>query len=225
MQAELLSRLRGWEDFIPASNITVVIGSSDTHARLVRKFTKRGIRVLKNYGLTEAGPFVMSQFASLDSADDEFFGPLNPGFEMRLSALPKYKEIFEIELQGEALFDGYMNATRPEWLKTGDAVQVRDGKLFFLCRSANLLRRDRRWFAPNVMERDLLNHFDSIRECLIEGVRPWKLSLAGEFSDPAIPEIRRHLQRKFGLDEVRVEILPRLRRTRSGKLIRPEAAL
>jgi long-chain acyl-CoA synthetase len=111
---------------------------------LAREFTARtGVRVDRGYGLTEAASGVSATFDGPALGPSHVGRPL-PGVEVRIGDGLDPAEPGRIALRGDSLFSGYWpdGTDGPDadgWFVTDDLGYVRDGELFLVDRSREVV--------------------------------------------------------------------------------------
>jgi len=127
-----LARLldEGWEP--PTYLRLVLLGGAAAPPRLLGRARARGVPVVTTYGLTEACSQVATQ---IPGQENPGVGPPLPGTRVRIVD-------DQIEIDGPALFDGYLGEPprRPGWFSTGDFGRLdAEGNLHVLGRRADLI--------------------------------------------------------------------------------------
>ncbi|SEG95494.1 Acyl-CoA synthetase (AMP-forming)/AMP-acid ligase II [Nonomuraea solani] len=154
------------------------------------------------------------------------------GMRLRLAGHPAEGATGEIQLAGDAVTPGYLNAPEANaaafdgsWFRTGDLGVRLDGDLFVVGRTKDLIIVSGRNYFPEDAEaiasavpgvhRDHCVAFGDTDEHLVVAAE----SLHHDRADEISTEIRNQIRRQLGLDAVRVRIVPRgmLPRTTSGK--------
>jgi long-chain acyl-CoA synthetase len=116
-----------------------VSGGAALATPVARVFVGLGLRILQGYGLTETSPVISVN--TLEDNDPASVGPPLPGIELRLD------EAGELRVRGPGVMMGYWRdpeATRAVldadgWLRTGDKVEVREGRLYITGRLKDIL--------------------------------------------------------------------------------------
>jgi long-chain acyl-CoA synthetase len=122
----------------------VVSGAAPLLDDLRVGFTERtGLRVEQGYGLTEAAPGVSASLGGPLLGHGHVGRPL-PGVEVRISDGSEPGEPGEIFIRGDNLFSGYWPSgeggpAADGWFGTGDIGYLRDGELFLVDRSRELI--------------------------------------------------------------------------------------
>ncbi|MEK4372517.1 class I adenylate-forming enzyme family protein [Paenibacillus sp. FSL R5-0473] len=161
--------------------LMIIAGASINSSDLLeakRIFTET--KLLKAYGLTEAGPRVTCQ-RPFEELNDGVGTPLS-GISIQIideigkSLLPS--EVGEICVKGPGLMEGYFNnhqATNEVfledgWLKTGDLGTLDDlGQLYILGRKKNVIIVGGNTVYPEELEEFIFSFNDNIKEVLITG--------------------------------------------------------
>jgi long-chain acyl-CoA synthetase len=123
---------------------TVVCGAAALPEDVREEFTARTrVRVDLGYGLTEAAPGVSATVGGRILGHGHVGRPL-PGVEVRIGNGGDGDEPGEIEVRGANLFSGYWpdGAGHPGpdgWFATGDIGYLRDGELFLVDRTRELI--------------------------------------------------------------------------------------
>lgn len=165
-QLNLLFSLKEW----PAADLSrvelLVTGSSEVRPYISELLLKKGVRqVIRNYGLTEAGPFVLYGQAFSATEDLESLSRLAGGFRMLLD------DENRLLLSGEAVFGGYLRKDGLEerkgpWLNTGDLFIKKKNQLFFAGRVEDRIPvAEGAPLYPSQVESQIIRALPEIREC------------------------------------------------------------
>lgn len=236
----MLSRtLDAWgERLAPATLECVLVGGAPAPAALLRRARGLGFPVAPTYGLTEAA----SQVATLPpgAAGGGMAGWPIPGVEIRIEdgagdALAA-GEPGEICVRGATVMAGYhglpeatARALRGGWLHTGDIGALgEDGSLRVLDRRSDLVVTGGENVYPAEVETVLAEHPD-VAEAAVAGEPDPDLGqrvVAGvvlhEGASADAAALRAHCRERLAGYKVprRIEVLPELPRTSSGKVVR-----
>jgi acyl-CoA synthetase (AMP-forming)/AMP-acid ligase II len=232
LQARLCILARSWSklSFHGCAHLCV-IGSASIDNATVQGFCSKGLDVLRNYGLTEAGPYVLSRLTSaedFESLDLEHMGEISPGLEERY--LPLFDQAFRLQLRRDAVFAGYWNGTArsaSDWFDTGDILSLADDgrRKLYLGRERDRWELEGQTVFSDCLERSLLENFPGIAECRVDGPRAGEtltVVACGKGAEPAVVAIPSVVRNSTGLRNlpVHVKLQDRLARTRSGKILR-----
>jgi long-chain acyl-CoA synthetase len=129
---KLRARLGGKIEFI-------FLGGAALAPHLTRLFTGVGLTFIHGYGLTETAPVICAN--RVETNDPLSVGPPLPGVEIRLG------EGNELFARGPIIMKGYWNnpaATaavidRDGWLRTGDVVELREGRVYIRGRVKDII--------------------------------------------------------------------------------------
>jgi O-succinylbenzoic acid--CoA ligase len=217
----------------------VLLGGSAAPPRLVAECARRGITIAPTYGLTEA----TSQVTTLlpDQAPRK---PLSSGLPLPLTELRiatptgvgRPSEVGEIEIQGPAVFAGYLGDSSAGshlmadgWFRTGDAGHLDDdGYLYVVDRRDDLMISGGENVYPAEIERVLTEH-PSVLDAGVIGVadepwgsRPVAAVVWSGAPDRARRELLHHCQQHLPGYKIpdRFLLLSELPRSPSGKLLR-----
>jgi long-chain acyl-CoA synthetase len=116
-----------------------VSGGAALPMPVARLFLGLGLPVLQGYGLTETSPVISVN--TLANNDPASVGPPLPGIDLRIA------EDGELLVRGPGVMLGYWNnpeATRQVlgddgWLRTGDKVEIREGRIYITGRLKDIL--------------------------------------------------------------------------------------
>lgn len=116
-----------------------VSGGAALPSAVARLFLGLGLPVLQGYGLTETSPVISVN--TLANNDPASVGPPLPGIDVRVA------EDGELLVRGPGVMLGYWNnpeATRQVlgsdgWLRTGDKVEIREGRIYITGRLKDIL--------------------------------------------------------------------------------------
>ncbi len=116
-----------------------VSGGAALPGAVARLFLGLGLPVLQGYGLTETSPVISVN--TLANNDPASVGPPLPGIDLRVA------EDGELLVRGPGVMLGYWNnpeATRQVlgadgWLRTGDKVEIREGRIYITGRLKDIL--------------------------------------------------------------------------------------
>jgi O-succinylbenzoic acid--CoA ligase len=163
---------------LPSSVRAILLGGAAAPRSVLEEARRRGLPVLRTYGLTEACSQVATErlmdlpLASGGSHDGErslekarpardvprpgLVGPLLPGVEVRIG------EGDAIELRGDVLLSGYVGQGDPfirgGWFRTSDRGRLRDGQLEVLGRLDHVIVTGGENVAPESVEAALSVH-------------------------------------------------------------------
>ncbi|MFL5643905.1 MAG: alpha/beta fold hydrolase [Chloroflexota bacterium] len=150
----------------PATLRAVPVGGGSIPPALVTRALKAGWPVVPTYGLTEAGSGVTALPTSEAAVHPGSAGRALPGFQLRISA-PDAGGIGDIEVRGDAIFDGYLGdpdatasaLTADGWLRSGDLGSLDDaGRLTVADRGTDRIVRGGENISPAEVEAVLLDH-------------------------------------------------------------------
>lgn len=231
-----LSRLEEAE--IPSSvRMTISAGEALT-AELFDRFKDRfGLPLLDGLGATEALHHVTSNRA--DDAVAGSAGRALDGYEVQVldreqQPVPEGHS-GELWVKGPTTFAGYWR--RPEltaraylgdWMRTGDLVQMQDGRVYHEGRLDDLIKLGGVWVAPREIEEVLRGHADVVDAAVVavddeSGVPTLRAFLLSERTDDQLPkEALRLCRGRLSSFKVprSIEVVPELPRTPTGKLKR-----
>ncbi|MFL5651465.1 MAG: class I adenylate-forming enzyme family protein, partial [Chloroflexota bacterium] len=150
----------------PATLRAVPVGGGSIPPALVTRALKAGWPVVPTYGLTEAGSGVTALPTSEAAVHPGSAGRALPGVQLRISA-PDAGGIGDIEVRGDAIFDGYLGdpdatasaVTADGWLRTGDLGSLDvGGRLTVADRRTDRIVRGGENISPAEVEAVLLDH-------------------------------------------------------------------
>jgi acyl-coenzyme A synthetase/AMP-(fatty) acid ligase len=208
-------------------------------------FARFAIPVINYYGLTETGGICVSQAVDGWSPNDRSLG-VAAGAELRVvdgDGPPAKSGVGELQVRSGQLMTGYLGdpvrtAARfvDGWLKTGDRVRLdEDGRCYLVGRLDGFLKglsTDR--IAPEEIEAVLEEHYE-VAEAAVLGVkadddveRVAALVVLRQPSGgtPSVGELAAFVRDRLGAARTptRIQIVERLPRRDSGKIIRSELA-
>lgn len=233
LQAGILWEARKPDSGPFGSQNVCVVGSSDVYRKSIVPYLENKISFIRNYGLTEAGPYV---YSSKTDKNDLLtgaivnLGTLSEGMESELSLKEGSSDLFRLKLNGDAIFSGYLGEVprqRTDWFSTGDLVSIdKTGRsLFFECRECDLIHLGEQLLSPNRIEGELMDEFPFVRECRFQAGKPFSLDIellvAGHFSlDKYFKKMEHFLHSKINFNHMSITQVKRLLRNASGKIIR-----
>jgi long-chain acyl-CoA synthetase len=199
------------------------------------KFHRRfGLPLAQALGIIEVGlPFINVDFA----ADrPEAVGRVLPAYQLRLEDTGLGPDAGEVLLRGKGFLDAYYEPWCPRaeimpdgWFRTGDVgVLDADGCLFLRGRAKDIISVLGAKFFPQEVEAVLTAHPGVAGACVFAGqdARLGEVPLAEVVPrDPADPppvaELLRHCRSQLAAFKIpqRIELVPDLARTASGKLL------
>ena len=230
IQAELLTKTKTWKDHSLQTE-KVIIGTSHVSARIILSFLKSNINVVKNFGLTEAGPYILyKKFECGDtvmSSDLYEMGSFPDNVSSRFvkrNDFPMYSELF---LKGPVIFGGYLGRETPasDWFATGDLFRVEKEGVYYSCRTKDLQFVDGKTFAPDEVESKLLDYFCYLSDCsiVVKGANGKSVCILNVVSKKScLDPVQSYVCRLLSVDQDKVILkrLKRLNRNPSGKLVR-----
>ena len=200
-----------------------------------RKFRETfGLPLTQGYGIIEAGLPALNTDAAECPPDS--VGRAQPGYDIRIDQ-PDVHGVGEVLLRGPGFFDAYLSPWSPRaevleggWLRTGDLGRLDDdGRLFLRGRLKSVINVAGLKCFPEEVEL-VLNTFPGVRESRVTArPHPDTGSIpAAEIvpEDPAlpppVPALLRHCRARLAAYKIplRVEIVPAVPRTPSGKILR-----
>lgn len=147
----------------------------------VRVLFSCNARLNQVWGMTEGG--WITTFHHPESDETGSVGRLNAGFEAKIvgedgQELTEEGAIGEIVVRGLPIMIGYYgdaDATKETideegWMKTGDVASIRDGKVYIVGRSKEIIKLRGWQVAPAELEGTLLSH-DGITDAAVLGVQ------------------------------------------------------
>jgi long-chain acyl-CoA synthetase len=193
-----------------------------------------GLPLTQGYGIIEAGlPALNTEDA--ESLPDSV-GRAQPGFDIRIDQ-PDEHGVGEVLLRGPGFFDAYLSPWSPRadvldhgWLRTGDLGRLDgEGRLFLRGRLKSVINVAGLKCFPEEVEL-VLNTFPGVRESRV-AARPHpdtgsipvaEIVPEDPACPPSVPALLRHCRGRLATYKipVRVEIVPTLPRTPSGKILR-----
>lgn len=156
-----------------------VVGGAAVELRIAKTFVGLGLLLLQGYGLTEASPVVTANRE--DDNDPTSAGKPLDGVEIRVN------EKQELLVRGPNVMLGYWRdpeATaavidRDGWLNTGDQVELRDGRVYIIGRTKEIVvLSNGEKFPPEHVEAAILNDPIFEQVALIGEGRPYIVMVA-----------------------------------------------
>lgn len=166
-QLNLWQNLKSWQHADLSSLQCLVTGSSEVWPHLVQQLLKKGVKqVLRNYGLTEAGPMIFCEPVHSLQDDMETYGTLNTSIKTLIDTEHR------LLLQGDALFSGYLRnglltSAPTMWWDTGDLFIKKKHRLQFAGRAQDRIFINQQVLYPSIIEGKLLRDFPLLRECAL----------------------------------------------------------
>lgn len=127
-------------------------------------------RVVPVYGMTEGGWYSTLKYPEID--DTGSVGRPIPGYEVKVvpkenTGVMDEQPVGEILVRGPQLMTGYLGnpaataeAFEGDWLRTGDIGYLKDGKVYHIDRTKDLIKVNGWQVAPAELENALLQHPD-----------------------------------------------------------------
>jgi long-chain acyl-CoA synthetase len=156
-----------------------VVGGAAVELRIAKTFVGLGLLLLQGYGLTEASPVVTANRE--DDNDPTSAGKPLDGVEIRVN------EKQELLVRGPNVMLGYWRdpeATaavidRDGWLNTGDQVEMRDGRVYIIGRTKEIVvLSNGEKFPPEHVEAAILNDPVFEQVALVGEGRPYIVMVA-----------------------------------------------
>ncbi len=156
-----------------------VVGGAAVELRIAKTFVGLGLLLLQGYGLTEASPVVTANRE--DDNDPTSAGKPLDGVEIRVN------EKQELLVRGPNVMLGYWRdpeATaavidRDGWLNTGDQVEMRDGRVYIIGRTKEIVvLSNGEKFPPEHVEAAILNDPIFEQVALVGEGRPYIVMVA-----------------------------------------------
>jgi long-chain acyl-CoA synthetase len=156
-----------------------VVGGAAVELRIAKTFVGLGLLLLQGYGLTEASPVVTANRE--DDNDPTSAGKPLDGVEIRVN------EKQELLVRGPNVMLGYWRdpeATaavidRDGWLNTGDQVELRDGRVYIIGRTKEIVvLSNGEKFPPEHVEAAILNDPIFEQVALVGEGRPYIVMVA-----------------------------------------------
>ena len=135
-----------------------VLGGAAIEARVAQTFTALGLQLIQGYGLTETSPVISGSERAPD--------PLSVGHPMQNLEV-RLGETRELYVRGPSVMSGYWRnpeATRAVlsddgWLNTGDIAETREGRIYIMGRSKDVLvLSNGEKLPPNEVEQAILEN-------------------------------------------------------------------
>jgi len=224
-QINLLMKTKNWKSFKNDSIELIVTGSSEVWPHIITQLIDKGVeKVVRNYGLTEAGPFVFYECTTANNildSDLNSLGKIAPNFKFQLSGQG------ELLLSGSALSIGYF--VKKQFLKnkevffsTGDVLLKSPKNFSYAGRLSDKIEINSKTIFPSVFEREIFNDFSKIYECCLKKSNSNKLILYLCGDDSQDNHIKTFLKNKHPKFQVDVIWQLRLPRNNNGKILRSQ---
>ncbi|KAK7993925.1 hypothetical protein PG989_007306 [Apiospora arundinis] len=162
----------------------VSVGGAPIDAAALRQFQKAflqpGATLSQCWGMTEIGTACFFAYGD-DDVDLASVGRLLPGYEIKLvDPQTDRKVVAEDQVPAEAfvrsenIMMGYKGTPSPQeegsaWFPTGDLVEVRNGKVYIVGRTKELIKTKGWQVAPAEVESVIMQH-PGVRDCAVVGV-------------------------------------------------------
>lgn len=193
-----------------------------------------GLPLTQGYGIIEAGLPALNTMDAESSPDS--VGRAQHGFDIRIDQ-PDASGVGEVLLRGQGFFDAYLSPWSPRaealddgWLRTGDLGSLDgDGRLFLRGRLKSVINVAGLKCFPEEVEL-VLNAFSGVRESRV-AARPHPETGSIPVAEivpedpahpPSVPALLRHCRERLAAYKIplRVDIVPAVPRTPSGKILR-----
>lgn len=217
--------------------------AQELYNRLMSIFPPRALRLIQVWGMTEGGWFTTFKHPEVDESHS--CGRPLPGFEVKMSAedqsqLDSGQKVGQLYFRAPSLMKCYYQ--NPEataetfdqggWLKTGDIGYVKDGKVYLVDRSKDLIKVNGWQVSPAELE-DALLVSQHIRDCGVigvgQGIDEHPLAfvvLADEGKDVITPDmIKKHLRSRlvsYKVSCTEIQFVETIPKSVAGKILRNE---
>lgn len=223
------------------SNLRLIWCGGTHLTEALRSSTLRMFRnpplMVQVWGMTEGGWFTTFSYPENDTTGS--VGRLIEGWELEMVARPELRTgyehpVGELYVRGPQLMSGYYRdasatdaALDGGWLRTGDVGYVKDGKVYVVDRTKDLIKVNGFQVSPAELEDAILRH-PSIKDCAVlksgTGVAEHPVAwLVARSLPPSEDEVRQHMYRfltRYKVSRCRMIFLERIPRGATGKVLR-----
>jgi len=238
-QYQLISRVRSG---IKLDRLRLVISTATSlSVDIAESFLARfGVPLTQAYGIIEVGlPCI--NFLN-DTTRIGSVGRVLPAYEVRLFECDGISEGGSIAFRGKGFLDAYYDPWQPRaeimadgWFRTGDLGELdEDGYLFIRGRSNEMINVGGMKFFPQEVEYVLASH-PAVQEAVVFAAKRGssrevacaQVVIGGEGELPTAAQLRQYCAKRLAHFKVpqEVEVVPALKRTASGKVVRQPVTL
>lgn len=219
-QIQLLAAAKQWPTLNFNNMALCVTGSSEVRPHLIRSLLNKGANcVMRNYGLTEAGPVVFSKSTTSEFDELESLGELSENFTARVD------KDHHLHLAGDALFSGYFcdreyKSRVTKFFDTGDLILKSSGRFYFGGRAEHLIKINQKIISPSIVEGQISKTFDEVTDCCLVPAGPSRLQLYCCGDRIRSAQIKKLIARETNTTSVEIKHIRFLPRNLNGKVDR-----